>query len=197
MMTGISLKGNTSAMTEFPIDWLGRCGPHSFDVALTPQEVREHLQKALTPESFLDSVFAFDRAYTGTIYENRIVIYPCKRGRNQQPNLIGTFKAWETGTRIEFRIEIDAMVSALIVLMPLGFLAFLIGFPAIVYSGGSDLAPLLFLMPLGVFAFAALAAIGIFQIPRESTYLLQFFLERFPAYRLPEANGPDRDLPRR
>ena len=187
---------NEPAMTEFPVDWLGRCGLHSFVVDLSPQEVRDHLQQSLTPESFLNSILAFDRRYTGTIREDRFVIYPCKRGRNFQPNMIGTFKQTETGTCIEFRIEMDAMVSAWFVGMPFVFVGLLIGIPALKYFGGHDLTPPLCLAPAVIFLLAVFMAIGILQLPRESTHLLRFFLDQFRTHRLPDANLSDRDLPR-
>ena len=169
-------------MDEFPVDWLGRCGPHHLLVEMSPQEVRNCLLRSMTSESFIDSILATDRRYTGTIREDRFVVYPCKRGRHPQPNMIGKIKEANGEACIEFTIEMDSMVSAFVVLFPLVSIAFLL-VPLLVFVAGIDVGAPIFLLPLALPFFLLVAAIGCLSVRKESEELLRFFLLRFARHR--------------
>src|SRR5262249_3090968 len=140
-------------MAEFPVDWFGRCGPHQITVAMPRKDVLELLRYPLTQETFLESVFSFERRSTGIVRDNDFVIWPSKRGRRPQPRLLGKFIEVEEGVRIEFRIEMDSMVSASLTILPLACIgASLI--PIFAFIADIDLpfpfaaAPIVFLLML-------------------------------------------------
>src|SRR5262245_9391963 len=114
-------------MDQFPVDWLGRCGPHQIVVDCLPQQIRDRLKRSMMPDSLVNSLLAEGRCFSGWIGDMRFVIYPIF-GRRPRPNLTGKLVEVDGGTSVEFTIEIDAMVSTFLILMPF-ILIVLIFFP--------------------------------------------------------------------
>jgi hypothetical protein len=166
-------------MQKIDVDWLGRCAKQRLRVNLSPQQIRDRLQKSLVKdETVADALFSFVRRYTGTIRDDRFTIWPCKRHRRPQPELTGTIKQVDGGSVIEFEIATESMFSAWLILMPVvGALALLL---PLVYFWMELPAPLYF-SPCIIPILVGLTVVGGFGVRREAVELLRFFLDQIGA----------------
>jgi hypothetical protein len=163
-------------MRQYALDWLGRGGPYRLRVALSPEKVRAAIRKSLVTESGVWSTLSFDRKYFGSVSEDRFAITPCKRGRRPQPTLRGTMAPEDEGTQIEFTIEIDPMLSAFVVLVPI-VLGFCVVAGLVVLSGAIEVPQAAGLVACAPVLFIPLTGLGLLTNYLESKYLLEFFLE--------------------
>jgi hypothetical protein len=165
-------------MDAFPIDWLGRSGPCSLVVDLTPDEVRERLAQSLTSDSHWGGLVGSDTGFTGKIEGNSFSLRASWRDRSVHPTLHGEVEKTGTGSRIQFHIEFDpASLINVIIFACAGAVSALL-----LVLGADILLPLLFVL-------AWFLIFGLHSRNR-SKVLLQFFLGLFEDSRMEKAVPP-------
>jgi hypothetical protein len=167
------------------VDWLGRCGPNQLLVSRTPREIGERFRRLLiVDESILASIFSMDRQFMGNVHDDKLIIYPCKRGRRPQPILTAKLDPVENGTHIVFRIEMNPVTEVYLHLLPFIIVGMSVAFIGVFIGNfGIEIPGPICALPFLLGFLLLFATYQYWQNRVESCELLGFFMSQIERLR--------------